>query len=66
VTTRLAYGRREAADRCGVGVDTIDRAIATGALKARKTSQDKDGNPTGKILILEADIRAWLEGLPAA
>lgn len=64
---KLSYTRREAAQVASVGVDTIDKAIGSGALPARKTSISAvTGEPAGKILILAADLHAWLEGLPAA
>ena len=75
MTTRLAYTRTQAAEACGVSPDTIRRAIATGALRAKRTSgqskkaaRDKDPNakPTGRYLITAKDLQAWLDGLEAA
>ena len=64
--TRLAYTRDQAAEACGVSPKTIARAIAAGKLRAKRTAVTDDGDPTGKYLILEADLLAWLEGLAAA
>lgn len=63
---KLAFTREEAATACGVSLRTIIRAINTGALKAKRSSRDDDGNPTGKYLILADDLRAWLDSLEAA
>lgn len=66
MTTRLAYTRDQAAEACGVSESTIKRAIASGHLRAKRTAVDDNGDPTGKYLILAADLTAWLEGLSAA
>lgn len=65
--SKKAYTREEAAAECSVSVDTIKRAINKGALKGKRSGpKDEQGNPTGKYLILEKDLDAWLEGLEAA
>lgn len=66
MTDRLAYTRDQAAEACGVSEATIKRAIASGRLRAKRTAINDDGDPTGKYLILAADLTAWLEGLTAA
>lgn len=66
IETRLAYTREEAALACGVSLDTIKRAINAGRLRAKRSSEDEDGNPTGKYLITPAAISEWLEGLTDA
>lgn len=63
---RLAYTRAEAAEACGVSEASIKRAIACGRLRAKRTAVNDEGDPTGKYLILAADLTAWLEGLSAA
>lgn len=60
---RLALTRAEAALVCGVGVDTISAAKNTGALKAKKTGRDKNGNGTGKELYTVAALQSWLDSL---
>ncbi|GHJ59183.1 hypothetical protein NOK12_17010 [Nocardioides sp. OK12] len=65
--TRLAYQLKDAATEAGVSVDTLKKAIGTGALRAHKTSRHPEtGEPVGRILIRHADLVAWLDGLEAA
>lgn len=65
--SRLAYSRQQAAEECGLSIDTIKKAINTGALRAKRTSTHPEtGEPTGKYVILHDDLTAWLEGLVAA
>lgn len=54
-TPRLAMTRREAAAAVGVSLNTIERAIHSGALKAKSTG--------GRHLIRTVDLEAWLDGL---
>lgn len=57
--TKLAYTRAEAAEACGVSIDTIKRAIAAGQLATvspRKTKDERLAN----VLIPEAELRRWL------
>ncbi|HXH79107.1 hypothetical protein [Nocardioides sp.] len=62
---RLAYTRKEAAEMCGVSVDTIAKAKSSGALKAKRLTQDET-RPGGKELYTYAALEAWLRGLPDA
>lgn len=62
MTTRLAYTKKEAAAVCGVSVDTIVRAVNSGALRAKRSSS-KDGKPTGRYLITAKALEAWLDEL---
>lgn len=62
---RLAYTRREAAEMCGVSVDTIRRAKAKGDLKAKRLTSD-ESRAGGKELYRLEDLQAWLEGLADA
>lgn len=62
---RLAYTRKEAAEICGVSVDTIARAKNAGDLHAKRLTKDED-RKGGKELYTEAALRDWLEGLPDA
>ena len=64
--TALAYSKSGAAKAADVSPQTLDRAIKAGRLKAKRTSETKDGEPAGKILILASDLAAWLEGLADA
>lgn len=63
MTARLALTREEAATSCGVSLNTIKRAIATGALKAKRSAVNDAGDPTGKYLITPAALEEWIEGL---
>lgn len=62
---RLAYTRKEAAEICGVSEDTIGRAKATGALRAKRLTKDET-QKGGKELYRLEDLQAWLEGLADA
>jgi excisionase family DNA binding protein len=52
----IAYTILEACAASGVGRTKIYEAIAGGHLTARKNGK--------RTLILEADLRRWIEGLP--
>lgn len=62
---RLAYTRKEAAEMCGVSPDTIARAKQSGALKAKRLTDDET-RKGGKELYTEAALQAWLDGLADA
>lgn len=66
MSARLAYSVLEAAATTGLSKSTIERAINSGQLPCRTTSTDAEGNPTGKRVILHADLESWLDRLPAA
>jgi len=59
---RLSLSRREAAAAVGLSLDTISKAIRSGALSAKRTG--KDGR--GKDVIKLADLHAWLDSLEDA
>jgi hypothetical protein len=63
MTTALAYNKAQAAKAAGVSEQTLDRAIKTGKLRAKRTSETKDGEPAGKVLILASALESWLESL---
>lgn len=63
MSTALSYSKRGAAEASGVSVQTIDRAIKSGKLRAKRTSETADGEPSGNVLILATDLTAWLESL---
>lgn len=62
---RLSFTRKEAAEMCGVSVDTIAKAKASGALKAKRLKGD-ESQKGGKELYTRSALEAWLEGLPDA
>lgn len=66
MTIRFAYTREEAAAACGVSVDTIKRAIRTGALRAKRSGRNDKGEPAGKYLIPSQALQDWLDSLDAA
>lgn len=62
----LAYSLKGAAAATGVSTKTIERAIKARRLKAKRSSEDEDGEPAGVYVILAAELIAWLDGLPDA
>lgn len=60
---RIALSIDEAAEASGVSKETIRRAIHSGALKAKRSGRDKDGDGTGKYLIGLPALEAWFDGL---
>lgn len=60
---RISFNRREAAEILGVSPALIKKAKLAGHLKAKSTSYDKDGNPTGSDLYTLEDLKAWHDGL---
>lgn len=42
----------------------LQRAINKGELRVKRSSQNKDGDPQGKRVILMSDLQAYLEALP--
>ena len=55
---RLAHTIEETTDRSGLGRTSVFGAIKRGELKARKFGR--------RTLILDEDLRAWLQALPPA
>lgn len=64
--TTLAYTIRTAALATGLSRKSIERAIKSGALPAKRTSVTRDGEPAGSYLILASALAEWLERLPDA
>lgn len=62
----LAYSFKDAAAASGLSVSALDRAHRTGKLRVKSSSEDADGNPSGKRLILAADLRDYLDSLADA
>lgn len=65
MTTPLSYSVKAAAVATHLSTSYLDRAIKAGKLRARRSSEDADGNPTGNRVILAADLTAFLNNLPA-
>lgn len=63
---KLAYTRAEAAEATGLSEDTIKKAIASGALKAKRSGRNEGGDGVGKYVIMTAALNAWLEQLADA
>lgn len=63
---KLSYSIAEAVEATGLSKSHLDREIRAGRLSARKSSISDEGEPTGKWIILAADLAAYVEGLPAA
>ena len=59
----LSYTIRTASEATGFSRATIDRAIKSGALRAKRSSVTPDGEPAGSYVILAESLRAWLDGL---
>lgn len=64
MTVKLAFTTEEAATATGLSVDTIKRAIRSGALRAKRTAaNDADGKGRGKYVITADALTKWLESL---
>lgn len=62
----LSFSIKTAAEATSLSPQSIERAIKSGALKARKSSRNEKGEPTGKYLILARDLERYLDGLVEA
>ncbi|MDF9717383.1 hypothetical protein INN71_02520 [Nocardioides sp. ChNu-153] len=64
---KLAYDTAELIEATGLSKDTIDQAVATGRLRAKKSGVNKKtGEPAGKRVYLEEDVRDFLRSLLSA
>lgn len=64
---KLAYTREEAAELCGLGVESIRKAINTGALRAKRSAKSSEqGKGLGKYLITHQALVEWLDQLEDA
>lgn len=63
MTTPIAYNMPGAVEASGQSRSTLERAIRAGKLRAKKSSKDEDGNPTGQWVILHAELEKYLESL---
>lgn len=61
--SRLAYSLATAAQETSLSKATLERAIKSGALRAKKSSVTEDGEPAGSWVILHDSLTSWLEGL---
>lgn len=61
--TPISYDLEAAAEATGLSQSHLKRVIGEGHLKAKRSGEDKDGNPVGKYLILDADLRSYVDGL---
>lgn len=63
MTTPISYSLKGAAEATGLSQSALDRAIKAGHLRAKKSSQDAEGNPTGVWIIPAASLVAYIDGL---
>lgn len=59
----LSFSTTTAAAATGLSKSHLTAAITAGHLKAKRSGLTEDGEPTGKYVILAADLQAYLEGL---
>jgi hypothetical protein len=66
--SKLSYDLKTAAAATDLSRSTLDRAIRAGLLKARRSdSNDREtGKGRGKVVILAADLQAYLDALTEA
>jgi hypothetical protein len=61
----LAYTLKDAARICGMSEALLYRAVKSGDLPAKRTSQrDPKEAPTGRILVLRSELENFLNNLP--
>lgn len=61
--TPISYSLKGAAAATGLSPSAIERAIRSGHLRAKKSSKDADGNPTGVWVIPAASLQSYIDGL---
>lgn len=61
MSDRLSYTREQAAEACGVSVDTIKRAVASGVLATLSPPIDPKGRRVSRVLIAADELRRWLK-----
>lgn len=59
----LAYSIAGAVAATGLSKSHLERAIRTGQLRAKKSGRDEQGEPTGKYVILAAELDRYLNEL---
>lgn len=62
--TALSYSVTQAAKETGLSTSHLDRAIAAGELRVKRTKVNEQGEPVGKRVILARDLQAYLDSLP--
>ncbi|WP_436699920.1 hypothetical protein [Nocardioides sp. BYT-33-1] len=63
MSTPLSYSMAGAVAATGLSKSTLERAIKAGRLRAKKSDQDEDGNPTGVWVITHEALMAFVDGL---
>lgn len=63
MTAPIAYSMAGAVETTGLSRSTLERAIRTGQLKAKRTSTDDDGKPTGAWVFTAPALQAFIDGL---
>lgn len=70
---KLTLNTEEAAIATGLSVDTIKKAIRSGALRAKRsgrlendTTRGNAGDPAGRYLVTVPALEEWLDGLEDA
>lgn len=67
MTIKLSFSVAEAVVATGLSKSHLDRAIESGALKAKTSSEKKrDASHGGKRLILATELERYLNDLPDA
>lgn len=59
----ISYSMAGAVEASGLSKSTLERAIKAGRLRAKKSDQDADGNPTGVWVITRASLEEFVNGL---
>lgn len=59
----IAYSMPGAVEATGLSRGTLERAIRSGALRAKKSGTDEDGAPCGVWVIPAAALTAYIDGL---
>jgi hypothetical protein len=63
MTAPISYSLKGAAAATGLSPSTLERAIKAGRLRAKKSSEDADGNPVGTWVILASALKSYVDGL---
>ena len=63
---QLSYSLAHAAEVTDLSRASLERAIRTGHLKARKSTRNESGEGQGKYLIRHRDLEAYVDSLPEA
>ena len=66
MSERMFYTTAQAAEATGLSVSTIEGYLRSGALKAKRSGRDADGNPAGRYVIAREALIEWYEALEDA